>query len=229
MIGPLSKPELNTLNYIKSLNSKFEPKIFFDVGAHYGSVTNAFKSYKTDCTVHLFEPVSATFEILQKNLSNTSGVILNKLALSNEVGEKNFTCGRNTGNRFATGIFNTGWIEQVAVITGDEYCNYSKIEKIDYLKIDAEGADLDVLIGFKNLLSRNAVDYIQVECTPDNRNSYHVQFIDLINFLSFFNYSLFCLGEMKHIDNEKNKVTSGIWYCNAIFSNQLLGQENNIG
>jgi hypothetical protein len=53
--------------------------------------------------------------------------------------------------------------EMVAVSTVDEVCSTEGIERIDFLKIDTEGYEMDVLLGAADMLERNRIDAIQFE------------------------------------------------------------------
>ncbi len=93
-----------------------------------------------------------------------------------------------------------------------------KIRKINFLKIDAEGHDLDVLVGFRDMLASDSIEYIQVECTPTTLNSFHNSLEGIQSFLGVFGYYLFGFGEIKRQDNDRKIKTPYIWYFNAIFA-----------
>jgi hypothetical protein len=64
--------------------------------------------------------------------------------------------------RQLNGHFDTS-LEEVPTIRGDEFCEGQGVKKIDFLKIDAEGHDLEVLKGFEGMLARSRVGVVQVE------------------------------------------------------------------
>ena len=47
------------------------------------------------------------------------------------------------------------WKTQVYLTTGDDYIRNNKIEKIDLLKIDVEGHEIQVLTGFEKAILKN--------------------------------------------------------------------------
>lgn len=51
----------------------------------------------------------------------------------------------------------------VEALTLDAFCTQQEIGRIEYLKLDVEGAELDALKGAEGLLRRQAVDWIQFE------------------------------------------------------------------
>ena len=62
----------------------------------------------------------------------------------------------------------------------DRFCKEKKISKIDVLKIDVEGAELDVLYGAKNMLSKTNI--IQVEILG-NKNNFKIKYNKVISYL----------------------------------------------
>jgi FkbM family methyltransferase len=89
-------------------------------------------------------------------------------------------------------------VEQVAVETLDRFCQDRGIERINYLKIDTEGADLDVLKGAETMLRSQQVDVIEAECGMNGRNKRHVGLDILTSFLEEKNYLLFGIYEQVH-------------------------------
>lgn len=51
----------------------------------------------------------------------------------------------------------------VLTTTLDRYVERMRIKRINFLKIDTEGRELEVLYGAKNLLQKGAIDFIQFE------------------------------------------------------------------
>ena len=176
----------------------FNPKTVFDVGANVGQSVRDFVLAFPEATIYSFEPVQATYDLLTANVANEPRVKCFKLALGRKAGEVQITAqGTGTGNRVVSGksSFST---ESVQLLSGDEFCATHGIDEIDFLKIDAEGLDLDVLIGFHTMLVEERVSMLQVECSinPDNRRA-----IDLERFRGFvepLGYRLFgILGNVR--------------------------------
>jgi len=64
--------------------------------------------------------------------------------------------------------------QSVEVETLDAFCRRKGIDRIDYLKIDAEGSDLDVLCGAEHLLQSGTVQIVECECGMHPGNKVHV-------------------------------------------------------
>jgi hypothetical protein len=54
-------------------------------------------------------------------------------------------------------------LERIEVSTVDEFCDRHRIDGIDVLKIDAQGCDLDVLLGAERMISAKRVPFVFVE------------------------------------------------------------------
>jgi len=163
--------EYEFINFLGNLyrNKKF---IFFDVGAHHGTYTDAILEYKSILNYegHLFEPTHSSFEILRNKYSNLSNLNLNNKALSNFNGVSKFMVYPDSPTR--NGLIGVGkelsfHVEEISceVMRGDKYCEEMGIESIDLLKIDAEGHDFFVLEGFSELIANRKINIIQFEYT----------------------------------------------------------------
>ena len=125
---------------------------FVDVGAHYGffSVLAARQVGKGG-KVFSFEPAPNTRTVLEQtiHLNDCTNVCVEPLALSRKSGTATFYCSVESGNP-ANSLVNLNddlhKPLQVKMTTLDEYVQ-SRGVKIDVIKIDAEGAELDVLSG----------------------------------------------------------------------------------
>ena len=61
--------------------------------------------------------------------------------------------------------------ETINLTTINIFCKQNKIKKINFLKMDTEGHELEVLKGASNLLNKNLIDFIQFEFGGCNINS----------------------------------------------------------
>ncbi len=62
--------------------------------------------------------------------------------------------------------------EQVRLTTIDIFCKEQGIEKIDFLKLDIEGNEINALEGAKTMLEKDSIKFIQFEfggCNIDSR------------------------------------------------------------
>jgi hypothetical protein len=118
--------------------------------------------------------------------------IWNKVAVGKEQGKLRFDLGNETKE--------TGWgglsIEnnfnsvEVDVCTLDDYTTQHNIEKIDFLKIDTEGADTWVLYGAKRLLKEKRIKHILFEENLSRMKKLHITPDEVKKFLNDVGYAV---------------------------------------
>jgi FkbM family methyltransferase len=174
--------------------------IVFDVGANVGQSARSFRANYPDAKIYSFEPVDATYRRLERELRGYDNIQTSQLALGAERGPGTMVLEGISEmyflRRSASGMPSDDTpVEEVAVETLDNFCRSQGIERINYLKIDTEGADLDVLIGAEAMLRGQQVDIIEAECGMSGRNTRHVALDTLTRFLEERNYLLFGIYE----------------------------------
>jgi FkbM family methyltransferase len=144
-----------------------------DVGANVGEwslrLLTVAQAGRCEVKLHVFEPASATFEHLTRNLLTRfpDQVTLVRSALSDHRGKGIlFKVHELAGSNSLHGVAGSTeglTPETVDLRTLDDYCESVGVETIDLLKVDAEGHDHLVLNGATGLLKRRAIDVIQFE------------------------------------------------------------------
>ncbi|KPK97174.1 MAG: hypothetical protein AMJ95_10535 [Omnitrophica WOR_2 bacterium SM23_72] len=145
-------------------NSRIET--VFDVGANVGEWSKIAAETFSQARIYSFEIIPQTYERLLDNCVGHNNIKPFKTGLSDKDGEceaffspdkSDFaTCVRNLSETFHN--FQPGRIT-VKTTTGDRFCSQNKIETIDYLKIDVEGVESQVLKGFERMLRGADKDY----------------------------------------------------------------------
>jgi FkbM family methyltransferase len=189
---------------IKYRLPQFRAEIVFDIGANVGQSARKYLFWFSVAQIFCFEPVELTFNKLQENLKGYSNVRCFNLALggSNSRGDMVL---RGPSERFflvrtpeELSQYSQEKLEKVEIQTLDDFCKYSNIEKISYLKIDTEGNDLEVLKGAQGLLNEQRIDIVEVEAGMNPENTRHVPFEVLTQYLEQRNYFLFGIYEQMH-------------------------------
>jgi FkbM family methyltransferase len=85
------------------------------------------------------------------------------------------------------------------------------LETIDFLKVDTEGYDLEVLAGAAPLLMRQEIHFVLIECEPVERTKYFVSFPAVAEFMGAFKYRLFGVYE------QASEMDGTLAYWNALF------------
>jgi len=161
-------------NFIKTISSSL--KLTLDIGANTGKYTQLILD-ETKSNVISFEPLKEAF----KDLKNIEKVYPERLKTFNyAVGDKNEYLDLNTSNSksekasFSKDTDKLTFYEQensikinTEVITLDSFFkNNPKLideKELDFIKIDTEGFELEVIIGAKNLIEKKKPKFIQLE------------------------------------------------------------------
>lgn len=133
--------------------------VILDIGANIGLYT-LLAAYKLQNTgkIYSFEPSKVAIGELKKNIENNkfSNITTFEVALADTNGEKVFyRCEDDAYNSLnAITMQEVVSKEIVNTITLDEFARSNKLEKIDIIKIDAEGMDFDILKGARFILEK---------------------------------------------------------------------------
>lgn len=146
--------------------------VVFDVGANIGEHT-AYMLSLAKMEIHCFEPVAATFELLQQRHGHNPQVRLNSFGLSDieSIGHMKIfgeAFGINSlydrRSAVAAQPAYAHFVEQAVTLrTIDNYMIEQELDHIDFLKIDVEGHELKVLQGAIESLASGRVAAIQFE------------------------------------------------------------------
>jgi hypothetical protein len=90
--------------------------------------------------------------------------------------------------------------ETVQIDTIDLYCSRNEIRKIDLLKIDTEGFEIEVLKGAHEMLSQGKVSLIYCEVGFLKQNSRNTYFANLTEYLANYGYYFFGLYQFDSHD-----------------------------
>jgi FkbM family methyltransferase len=169
----------------------YRPKIIFDVGANTGQSCIPYALAYPQAKIYAFEPVPSSYQELIKNASSHNNIVVKNLALGSRSGLATMTAiGTSTGNSLKPQP-KSGAPDTVDVRLEQGYLIAEEIgvSAISFLKIDTEGLDLDVLVGFEPFLTK--IDFIQVEAAMNAYNTWHVPFRALEDFLREHDFLLF--------------------------------------
>ena len=141
-------------------NSLKPGDVFLDIGANAGifSVVAA-NIVGPKGHVHAFEPGQREFALLKKNiaLNNLTNVTAHQLAISRETGKAEFQVSRDGAMSSLQKTNHPGQVIQESItidtITLDDFRSQSNISRVDFIKIDVEGAEKLVFEGGRNLFA----------------------------------------------------------------------------
>jgi FkbM family methyltransferase len=194
--------EVEKKELIFYVNYLQEGMIIFDVGAHIGMLSLLFSRLVGSCgQVHAFEASSVTFTKLSSiaEMAGYPQLTLNHLAVSDSekivqlnVYSEEYSSWNSLAERplekYGINIKPVN-IEDVQAITIDRYCRDNKVEFIDLLKIDVEGAEYQVMLGAKSMFKNKRIRCCVFEfgaTTFDMGNSPK----EIESFLNSYDYSV---------------------------------------
>lgn len=150
--------------------------VVFDVGANVGELSLLFSRFVGPSgRVHAFEASAKVFANLIRVLEATQrrNVVANHLAVCDRPGEVVLHCYDAAFSAFnsmadrplaAYGVqAGERALERVPAATLDSYCRKYEISRIDLLKVDVEGAELQVLQGAAHMLGERRIACLTLE------------------------------------------------------------------
>jgi FkbM family methyltransferase len=167
-----------------------------DVGANLGIYTIlAAMRVGPAGAVHAFEPVPAVFACLERSirLSGLGQVRLNQAAVSDRAGTVPMYLGVGKDSDIHSLAPSDRRPDRVDVttLTLDDYVREHRIDQVQVMKIDVEGAELPALRGATGLLARDDAPIIQAELADDNFQAFGYSSPDLKRFLADLGYTAF--------------------------------------
>lgn len=161
---------------LKLLFNKNYPLIIFDIGACEGESSIQYSRLFPVSTIYAFEPLPSNIELIQKNffkygisnasyykkaLSDSNGVAAFHVSSCNP--EKTMATDWDFGNKSSSLLAPEKHLErfefihfdkqiEVETITLKTFCEQNKIQEIDFVHMDVQGAELMVLNGAKDFI-----------------------------------------------------------------------------
>ena len=144
--------------------------VVIDIGANIGYYTIMFAKLVGDSgKVIAFEPDPTNYELLKKNIeiNGFTNVILEQKALSDNPGKMMLSLNNENTAGHHLDFKNENSINsiEVDVLSLDDYFSYKNI-KINFIKMDVEGAESNVIKGMSNILKTSKNLKMIVEYNP---------------------------------------------------------------
>ena len=180
--------------------------LILDVGGHTGGSVCRFKETFPASVIHSFEPSPERFQELKRRTSSEAGVFLWNRALGGAAGKKTLLENESSGmsSFFPLGEFGWGRIEKesiVDVMTLDSFLAGQGIERVDILKSDTQGHELEILKGAENVLRNNRIGLIYLELIFSPMYEGLPPLHEIFRHLAERNFSIVSIYEMQHQRN----------------------------
>ncbi len=176
------------------------PKVIFDIGANRGDTAIKYSILFPLASIYAFEPFLETFQKLNDNVNEMPKISTYQIAISDKKGETVFFSNKNedTNSLLSSSKIGLSSDEQVKTIgqtnvnteTIDAFCSDHKIEGIDILKMDIQGAELLALKGATGLLSEKKIKAIYTETYFRRQYNNQPLFHEISAFLALYGYYL---------------------------------------
>lgn len=173
----------------------------FDVGANFGYYSLRIAGSLGDrAVIHSFEPEEGMFRRLgeQVSLNGFTSITPRRIALSNVDGELELVA-PGKGNegvgqlRTAEGKAPPDRLQRVVSMRMDTYVRLHQVERLDFVKIDVEGAECLVLEGAQDTL-RRLRPVLMVEINPEALGAFGVSADWLLERIRSLGYDVFRIG-----------------------------------
>jgi FkbM family methyltransferase len=174
--------------------------IVFDVGANMGSMTFRFAQLVPQGKVYAFEPTTYAFGKLSRNLSLNDDLARRIIPVQTFLSSRSAKAHRLVAysswkvdkrppdaHRLHGGTFKPA--DDVPTTTIDDFCRDNKIQRVDLIKIDTDGHELEVLQGARETLSKNR-PFIIFEIGLYILKERGVSFEEYYNYLAPLGYTL---------------------------------------
>jgi len=133
-----------------------------DIGGHIGTFTIFAALKNKEGKIFVFEPSKKNFRLLKKNIKQNKigNVYIERVGIGAKRGKIRLYFGEHSG---AHSLYGKGKYEEVKIITLEDVFKKYKIRKCDFLKMDCEGCEFEVLYNLKNSFFKK-IDKITMEC-----------------------------------------------------------------
>jgi FkbM family methyltransferase len=183
--------------------------VIFDVGAHVGETAALYRALFPGALIHSFEPFPPSYDELAAAFRADSRVVPHNVAVADATGSAKLRVNRASvtnsllpsdrrgDDYWGANLLDTEGEVAVKTLALDDFCREQRIEHVDVLKIDVQGAEYAVLAGARGLLERHAVDliYLEMIMAPSyvGQRKYHY-YLTSLDALGYELFDLFNLG-----------------------------------
>lgn len=162
------------------LKSKFkeQPITIFDVGANSGEYSLMIKDVFPSAIIYAFEPNPVTFHLLQEKTKLINKIKSFPVGLGSTKSTMEIYTYKNDPTSEHASVIKEVMVSlhqsddvqnyQVPIICLDDFCNEHSIDRINFLKIDTEGFELEALKGAAQLINKKKIEVIQFEFNEMN-------------------------------------------------------------
>ena len=220
-------------DYLEHVQGEFEPEmvklfrslinedhVILDVGANIGCTAILFGDLGHQ--VFGFEPSPTTFSYLQKNVqaAKCANVTTVNLGLGKENGFFELTFAKsNRSGGFVSNLTKASQghqVEKISIVQGDDYIEETGLQHIDFIKIDVEGFEKNVIEGLAKTIQRDK-PVVVLELNHWCLNAFQrISVPDFLDFLRGIFPYLYAvdIGDARNLHNQDDAYH--VMYCHIV-------------
>jgi FkbM family methyltransferase len=140
-------------------------RVVFDVGANCGAASVHFARHYPTATVHAFEPGQEARAFLELNVASLPNVRVHPIGLYSDDRQTRLYRGDEDLGKASVvrRVVNLDESEPVELRAGAAWAADRGIERVDILKVDVEGCEIEVLDGLADLLPTVKLLYVEYD------------------------------------------------------------------
>lgn len=185
--------------------------VVFDIGAHTGYFAESVLAYRPHAQIYAFEPLPDAFQTLADRFNAYPNVTTENIAVGAHTGAADLIPRRfneassflSNGEVLERGVYGLDFSPSpsisVPVTTLRNYFTEHDLAKIDLLKLDVQGYELEVLRGAEEILPR--IDWIYTEAQFQELYRGGPRFTDIFEHLYHRHYDLIEMSAFRADDD----------------------------
>lgn len=138
-------------------------RVVLDVGANCGATSVYLALHHPDAAVHAFEPASGPRAICERNAAGYPNITVHPFGLHDRDAELDLHHAPDSIMGSVVRRSEVGTSESVRVRRGAAWAREEGIERVDLLKVDVEGCEVEVLDGLGDLVGASSVIYVEYD------------------------------------------------------------------
>lgn len=197
-----------------------EDPVIFDVGAHYGVVSQEFRKMFPGSVIYAFEPFPESFARLVENTKQDAEIHALNFGLADHAGSRLFCSNTSPATNsllqsdtrgvstWGSSLLETNNTIEASFDTIDSFLSRYQIPGIDILKLDVQGAESLVMQGAAEACSRGLISLVYSEIITQPTYSGQQRLDEALSVFyecgfdlyNIYNFSRTSCGRMRQID-----------------------------
>jgi len=200
---------------LNRLTSDHSVQTIFDIGGNFGQSAIEFAQAFKKANIYTFEPYPTSFEKLKNETKGNHRIKPFNLAIGSRNGEMPMFLGDHSGSNT---LVKTNDLEPSAIVPISTLQTFSEkysINQVDFLKVDVEGFEMEVLHGGDEMFQEGQIRYCSLECVfSEDTTQPHTTFFEILEFLKNRGYVFICCY------TESFNLQHGISMGNVLFAHK---------